>query len=259
MSRKRQALVSVAGRGQVRTLAWDYRAGERLPPHRHGWHQLVYATSGVMTVTTPAGTWVVPTNRAVWILAYVEHAIEMSGRVSMRTLYLSPRLNTPLERECGVVSVTPLLRELLLRAVALGGLERRVPTERRLLDVLLDQLRELRADALHLPFPRDPRALRVAERLAASPGDSVPLGRVARDAGASKRTLERIFYRETAMTLGRWRQQLRLAQALRLLGAGEPVTTCALEVGYESPSAFVQVFRRTFGVTPRRYFEQPHR
>jgi AraC-like DNA-binding protein len=174
----------------------------------------------------------------------------------MRTLYLAPRLSRSLPAGCQVLSVSPLLRELILHAVALGGLHRRVPAQARLIGVLLDQLRVLPAPALTLPQPRDPRAVKVAGALRANPGDPRPLA-VLVGRGASLRTLERRFRVETGMTLGRWRQQLRLVEALRLLAVGAPVTSVALDVGYDSPSAFVSVFRRTFGTTPGRYFRAP--
>jgi AraC-like DNA-binding protein len=56
------------------------------------------------------------------------------------------------------------------------------------------------------------------------------------------------------MTFGRWRQQFRLLEALRLLATEKSVTVVALEVGYDSPSAFIAMFRRAFGTTPSRYF-----
>jgi AraC-like DNA-binding protein len=95
----------------------------------------------------------------------------------------------------------------------------------------------------------------VAAVLRANPSDPRPLAEIV-GRGASLRTIERLFQVETGMTFGRWRQQLRLVEALRLLAVGEPVTSVALDVGYESPSAFVSAFRRTFGVTPGRYFRQ---
>ena len=78
---------------------------------------------------------------------------------------------------------------------------------------------------------------------------------MAKQVAASPRTLERLFQKETGMTFGRWRQQLRLLHALRLLAAGRPVSAIALEVGYDSPSAFIAMFKRTLGTTPYRYFE----
>jgi AraC-like DNA-binding protein len=99
------------------------------------------------------------------------------------------------------------------------------------------------------------RAMRVAEMLLESPGDSRSLADVCRKCGASKRTLERLFLEETQLTLGRWRQQARLLHAIKLIAGGEKITTAALDAGYNSPSAFITMFKRLLGSTPARYFD----
>lgn len=236
----------------MRVLAWEYPADEHITPHYHDWHQFIHAVSGVMTVETAGAHWVVPTNRAVWVPGGVTHAIHISGKVAMRTLYLAPRLGT--ERECRVVSVPPLVRELVLHIVEIGGLDRRVAREKHLLDVLLDQLAALPADSLRIERVRDERADRVARRILDDPGERATLDALAKHAGGSKRTIERAFKVETGMTFGRWRQHVRLAHALRLLAAGRSVTSVALDVGYDSVSAFVSSFRAIYGVTPGRYY-----
>src|SRR4051812_20440860 len=109
MSTKRQVPFHGYGRGQVRTLSWRYTPDERIESHHHTWHQLIYSVSGVMTVETAAGAWIVPSHRAVWVPAHVDHAIEMSGVVDLRTLYFSPRLRWDAPRGCRVVSVPPLV------------------------------------------------------------------------------------------------------------------------------------------------------
>ena len=86
------------------------------------------------------------------------------------------------------------------------------------------------------------------------PSDSRSLIELSKFAGASKRTLERLFKHETGLGFGKWRQQLRLGHALRLLAAGDTVTTVATDVGYDSVSAFISAFRITFGKTPGQYF-----
>jgi AraC-like DNA-binding protein len=88
----------------------------------------------------------------------------------------------------------------------------------------------------------------------ADPADRRTLAAWARPAGASVRTLARLFTRETGMGFRGWRQQVRLLRALERLAAGEAVTTVALDLGYDSPSAFVAMFRRALGTTPGRYF-----
>jgi AraC-like DNA-binding protein/quercetin dioxygenase-like cupin family protein len=240
----------------VRTLSVGYQSGTVLDHHSHDWAQLVYATEGVMTVQTDEGTWVVPSHRAVWIPAGVGHSITMSGWVSMRTLYLVPRLVGALPKRCCVVAVPPLLGQLIMHAIGQGALRRAVPEQRRLAAFLVDQLRALPAVPLELPLPRDGRALRVALRLREDPGASASVDALARDAGASRRTLERLFQCETGMSFGRWRQQARLLHALRLLARGEAVTAIALEVGYESVSAFITAFSGALGTTPGRYYRR---
>lgn len=253
MSKIRQA-VHPFDEAQIRTFGVNFPTGNIVLPHADDWHQLIYASQGVMTVHTDKGSWVVPSHRAAWVPAGIEHRIEMIGPVAMRTLYVSARLARSLPVECCVVNVSPLLRELILRAVDWGALTPKVPAQRRLIGVILDELKVLRTIPLQLPKPADHRALRLAEWLRANPAECDSLDRIVKRAGASRRTIERLFQAEAGMSFGQWKQRLRLLHALQLLAAGEPVTTVALEVGYNSTSAFIAMFKRALGTTPSRYF-----
>jgi AraC-like DNA-binding protein len=238
----------------VRSFAVRHWGGYVIPRHTHDWHQLIYASEGVMWVQTSQGDWVVPPNRAVWVPAGVEHGIEMAGTVLVQTLYLAPGIWGSLPDRCSAVNVSPLLRELIRHTIALGYLDHNIPERARLIAFLVDQLVSLPAMPLQLPAPSDARARRAAAWLRAHPDDPGLIKQMARRVATSPRTLERLFRRETGMTFGKWRQQLRLLHALRELAAGKPVTSVALEVGYDSPSAFIAMFRRTLGATPYRYF-----
>jgi AraC-like DNA-binding protein len=237
----------------VRTLAAGYSSGTVLEHHAHDWAQLVYACEGVMSVRTENGTWVVPSHRGVWIPARVGHSIAMSGWVSMRTLYLAPAVVRDLPSRCCVLPVPPLLRELILHAVAKGPLHRDVPEQRRLIDFLRDQLRTLPVMPLELPMPRDARALRLAQRWQEEPAAVAPLDDLVHTAGASRRTLERIFQRETGMSLGRWRQQARLLRHRRWRGAAVRRLRSRSARG---PSAFIAAFSLVLG-TAGRYLVNP--
>jgi len=241
-------------RFQIRSLALNCPPGYEVHPHSHEWHQLIYASRGAMSVNTADGSWVVPSKRAVWMPAKITHEIEMIGSVSMRTLYLKPDLNGPLPKHCHVIEVTPLLRELILHTIDIGMLDRNVPSQRRLIGIIVDQLSAVAAVPLKLPMPNDARALRIAEALRESPGDTTSLAHLSRKAGASKRTIERLFQAETEMSFGKWRQQMRLLHAVRLLALGESVTAAALEVGYDSTSAFIAAFKTVLGTTPGQYY-----
>jgi AraC-like DNA-binding protein/quercetin dioxygenase-like cupin family protein len=254
-SRKRRGSALDRGDGiVVRSYSVRHFQDYTIPPHAHDWHQLIYATQGVMWVHTAEGDWVVPPNRAVWVPANVQHGIEMTGAVLVQTLYLSTRIKRPLPKRCCAVNVSPFLRELVRHTVKLGTLDRNDPVHARLIGVLLDQLGVLPTIPLQLPWPIDARAQNAGAWVREHLDDPDSTGQVAKRAALGVRTLERLFQKETGLTFGKWRQQLRLLHALRLLAAGRPVTAVALDVGYESPSAFIVMFKRTLGVTPHRYF-----
>jgi AraC-like DNA-binding protein len=223
---------------------YEFAHGHVIPEHFHPEDQLVYASMAVMTVGTSQGTWVVPAHRAVWIPARTPHSIVMSAPVSMRTLYLRARMARRLPRTCCVVKVSSLLHELILHACTYPTLSRRSNIHAHLidlLDLLIDQLETVQAIPLQLPNPSDAR---VAEILQRNPADSNSREATCRRAGASKRTIERIFQEVTRLSLGKWRPQLRLMRSLQLLAAGEKITHAALEAGYSTPGAFSAMFRR---------------
>ena len=255
MSKKRQG-VEICPKlpSPVTALAYDLEHGRIIPEHLHPEDQLVYACQGVMTVRTGAGTWVVPAQRAVWIPARIPHSIQMSGAVSMRTIYLRARMVRRLPRTCCGVNVSPLLQNLILHLCTRGKLSRRSKIHAHLIDVLIDQLEAVRTVPLQLPALADSRAARVASTLQGDLGESHSLEWACREAGASKRTIERIFREETRLSLGKWRQQLRLVRSLQLLAAGEKISSAALEAGYSTPSGFIAMFRKALGTTPRKYF-----
>lgn len=206
-----------------------------------------------MALEAEAGSWVVPPHRAVWIPAATQHALETLGRVTLRTLYLHPRLAPRSSRRCQVLHVTPLLRELILDIVASGFLDRRRRPQARLASVLVDRLAAAPEVPVDLPLPQDPRARRVADRVRSDPSGSAPLEVLADGSGATLRTLERLFVKETSLSFGRWRRHARLVQAVRQLGEGHSVTQVALDCGYASTSAFIAMFKRELGTTPGRY------
>ncbi|MEK9670968.1 MAG: helix-turn-helix transcriptional regulator [Rhodospirillaceae bacterium] len=240
-------------------LATDYAAGAATRSHVHPRAQLVYATSGVMAVTAKVedkttGVWVVPPERAVWMPGGMEHQVSFPTDVEMRSLWVRPDAADGLPDHCCVVTVSPLLRELIRAAVDLPLEYDQDGPAGRLMAVILDQLEALDQAPLHLPLPEDARLKRITGALTLDPADARTLDDWAKTAGASARTLARLFVNETGMTFGAWRQQARLLKALKLLAAGQPVTATALDLGYDSPSAFIAMFRKALGVSPGRYF-----
>lgn len=256
MSNSRQTIEYVP----VRSFGVTFAHGRHVlphhtvPPRAPDWHKLIYATRGVLTVRTHQSAWVAPPHRAVWIPARVDYRVEMHGTVALRALYLKPgrRVFAGATRDCAVVNVTPLLRELIQRTVHIGALDFRVREQARLAGVIFDELRVLVAQPLQLPLPRDPRAEKFAA-FASAGGFTV--AQMLRKSAASRRTMERLFRDETGMSLGQWLRRRKLLDALRRLAAGDPVSSIAYDLGYNSPSAFIAMFRRELGQTPTRYFD----
>ena len=239
----------------VVAMAKDYPNGHLIPFHQHARSQLLYASSGVMTVTTGNGIWVVPPLRAIWIPALLEHQISCSGRLSMRTLYIKPEVAPNLPRACCVVSVPPVLRELILYATTLPHLYKPDSPEERIMNVILDLVQTLKVTPLDLPIPRDGRLQKIFRGLSENPADNRTLEDWGKTVGATSRTLARLFRSETGMSFAQWRQQVRILEGLRRLAREEPVTTVALDLGYDSPSAFIAMFRKALGRTPGQYFK----
>jgi AraC-like DNA-binding protein len=259
MPRKRQREISrksLDGSILVRTYGVTFSEGYVSNTHHHQWDQFTYATHGVMTVKTESGTWVIPPHRAVWVPAGIQHLEVMSGPVAARSLFFVPGLAKSLPRECTAANVSPLLRELILATIRLGFLDAKIPAHSRMIAILLDQFETLAEAPLQLKTPSDSRALRVASFLETAPDSTESLKILARRAGASKRTIERLFRTETGVSFQQWRQRLRAIHSLRLLASGESVTGVALAVGYSSTSAFIAMFRRELGSTPRRIWKE---
>jgi AraC-like DNA-binding protein len=253
LKHKRRASSDAEATVTIRTFGATVSTGQIIPPSSPSWHQLIYSAAGAMTVHTSGGIWVLPPHRALWVPAGLDYRVELSSRVALRMIYVSVRASRSLPSDCCVVNVSPLLRELIFHCVRLAKLDVRIKEQRRLAGVLLDQLRYLNIVPLQLPWPRDPRAIRLAAKLRSDPAADISVGALANQSGGSRRTVERLFKAEVGMSVGQWRRKLRLLYALGLLASGRPVTKVALELNYNSASAFVAMFKRELGDTPKRY------
>lgn len=235
--------------------AWTVKGAHRIAAHQHARAHIIYPTRGTYWVVTPQGSWVVPANQAVWIPSQVYHEVFSNDSMSAQLLFVDPAYCDSLPRECVVLNVSPFLRELINKAVANGNDYVPEGREARLVRVLLDELAAMTPAPLHLPLSHDKRLRRFMRALIECPADDRSFEELACEAGASTRTLARLFSKDTGKTFGEWRKQLRLLEAVDRLGQGYTVTRVALDLGYSSASAFIAMFRRTLGVPPGRYVQ----
>ncbi|MFS3137659.1 AraC family transcriptional regulator [Gluconacetobacter sacchari] len=237
----------------VAALASDHPDGEHIAPHSHPRAQLIHTLGGVMTVTSGEGSWVVPAGRAVWMPPREEHGIRIAGDVSMRTIFVREDARSSLPLTCEVIEVSAFLREAIVTATRIPLDYAPTSRDERVMELILDEIEAAPRLHLHVAMPRDPRLGRLCERLIADPSASVTLEDLAAEIHVSGRTLARLFHRELGMSFGEWLRRMRLLLSLPRLAAGASVLQVALEHGYDSPSAFAAMFRRTLGVSPTAY------
>ena len=268
MSRKRQPLSLPARRSTdpldyqrvpraVAAMPKDFVAGFEVLPHTHERAQLIYATAGTMRVSTDNGMWMVPPQRALWMPTGVRHSIVMLSDLTMRTLYLREDAAEFMPEVCRVLPVSPLLRELIVRATELPLDYDEDGPAGLVVALIIAELRGLQSLPLQLPMPSDPRLRALCQALLDTPGDQRTLDEWAVTLNASARTLARHFQSETGLSFGAWRQQARVLEAMGRLGNGAPVTQVALDLGYDSVSAFSAMFRRAAGASPSAYRYRP--
>jgi AraC-like DNA-binding protein len=225
-----------------------------------GWHShsegLLFAVvQGLATMRTDTGTWTMLPRQIGWLPPGTRHCGHSFGKAEALFLYLRADVCRSMPEHPCVLRMSALSHALMERLDGLAG-ALPLPRVERMLQVLLDEIREASEVPLHLPLPRDQRLLRMAGALNAAPDDDTSLDGWASALGIGRRTMIRRFAQETGLSIGQWRQQLRLVKALELLAEGQSVTTAALSVGYSSVSAFISCFRQRFGVTPSKYFSR---
>lgn len=239
----------------VTSLTDEYPAGFVDDWHSHERNQVVYATKGVVSVTTETGSYVIPPQRALWIPAKMPHMATSRTDVTLKTLYIDSGSRQGLPTECRVFSVSELLKALINQAVNFPVLYDLDSREGRIMHLLLDEIEMMPVDKLSIPMPHDRRLARICQQFMRDPAQNQSLDEWSHDAGMSRRTFTRLFRQQTQLSFANWCQQVRLLEALSRLATGVPITTVSYDVGYSSTSAFTSVFHKTFGVPPSKYYE----
>ncbi|WP_271598159.1 AraC family transcriptional regulator [Bradyrhizobium sp. CCBAU 45384] len=241
---------AVALRSGILSNDWTYDR------HQHRKSQLLYSQRGILCCETANTVWLVPPGCALWIPGQLAHSARGAGLVECHCLYIEPSAAKSLPKTCCTISISPLIRELILRVAELPECYPLGGREDRLVMTLLDELSEAPTSSLNLPMPREARLRRLAEMLIADPSAKTSFANWASALGMSERTLSRLLLQEIGMSFGRWRHQLHVILAVQRIASGESVKTVALELGYENASSFVNMFRKTLGKPPVRYLTE---
>lgn len=241
----------------VVVTANDYAAGFSFPVHAHRRGQFAFASCGTISVSTPAGCWLVPPQRACWVPAGISHEMTMNGPVTMLNAFVSQDAAQAeqLPAYCSVYGVSALLKQLLEEAVDLPAMYDEGGRAGKLMGLLVAEIASMPPLSLHAPLPGDLRLAAACRRLFDAPSIAVSLDMMAAEVGMSRRTFSRFFREQTGVSFAEWRQQVCLLAAIQRLSEGQSVTRVGLDLGYASPSAFASAFRRVLGQTPSQYLE----
>ncbi|MDE1005742.1 MAG: helix-turn-helix transcriptional regulator [Paraburkholderia fungorum] len=221
-----------------------------VPDHRHRKGQLVFSLGGSVTCRVPGGLWMVPPHCGVWIPGGMAHSNLATANARLFFVYIEADL-VVLPDRCCTISISPLLRELI---VELSDLTQHDDgREARLIGVFLGELPRMPVQQLHLPLSAEPRLKRIAAALVKNPADRRTLAEWASHVALSESSLARLVVKETGLTFGRWRQQLHLIVAIRELASGASVQRVSADLGYESATAFITMFKKALGKPPARY------
>lgn len=238
----------------VVAVRWHYTGGTHIPPHSHERHaQFAHVIEGVVMMQTDAGRWMVPPGHAIWIPHGLVHWLDMLGDVSLHLIYVAGSEAPTENAGIRVMGMSALMGALLPEAVEANAAGRKTSRDRHLLALVVEEIPHLPTRAMSLPFPSDPRLVRLCQDFLENPSPHSSIDAWAERLGMSRRSFTRLFHRETGTSLALWRQQACLLTALPRLADGVPVTTIALDLGYDSAPAFTTMFKRLLGASPSLY------
>jgi AraC-like DNA-binding protein len=247
-----RAGVQVEAPRPVFVRTFEYPQGYAGNAHRHRLGQLVYPVRGVVSIESAGGTWVVTTRSAVAIPPWHEHRVSAYGNASIRSVFVDPDVHPTLLTQAVTVRISDLLHELIREAgryytdVAADGVATSIIG---LITKLLPTM-PIAQDSIWVPRIESPLLREIAAAHEHDPGDSTTANEWARRLGFSPRHFARVFKAETGVPFSSWHALVQVRHALVQLAAGQSVTRVAMDLGYSSTSAFIEMFKRHTGRTP---------
>lgn len=239
----------------VLAFAFKRRAAEDwAPEHSHPRGQLFALTRGLLIVEAGNERWMFPSQRCAWIPLGCKHAARSVGGVAGSMVHLSAQTCRGLPKRPCTFNSSELLFAIVNRILTWDARRPLNASKKHLIAMLREEIRQPDRQPLRLTMPREKRLARVAAAVLNDVGDDRTLEDWAHFAGMARRTFMRAFSSHVGMSFGRWRQQARLFAALEMLAQRKSVTEVAVAVGYDSLSAFIEMFRTTLGTTPQSYF-----
>lgn len=214
--------------------------------------KLIYACNGLLIVHSRVGHWVVPPTMVLRLQEGSAYRTYNAEHVALQKLVFSETLNQYLPIQDALYTLTPKSRKIIRQLAS--SVDDRQPNDKKMLALInkLNQAgtRKHKMLPLCLGLPSDPRLACIHHYEYANLDAPKTLQDWASELKNDTRTLHRLFVQEFGMSFVQWRQQTRLLIALEWLAGGRQVIDVALDLGYQSQSAFTAMFRRNVGITP---------
>ena len=231
------------------TNRFDAATGGVTRWHAHDCGQFILVETGTSHLYTELGTWIIPARRVAWVPPGVLHASRSSGG-GRGWVLIPPLMLQDLPPRVCVLRISALMIAALQRVAQLDSDD---PMEALLWRVIAQDMRSAQPEPLEVPLPSSARLLKAAHKVLANPTAAISLDRIAAHAGMSRRSFARHFRSQTGLSFARWRRAVIAQHSLELVASGHKISSVATDVGYESVSAFIAMFRRQYGESPRQF------
>lgn len=233
--------------------------GEWTSWHEHpSWAEFVVLLSGSAVVETSKLNYLANESQCIWIPPRTNHTFYTLEAAANRTIFIHESLFQNEERfhSCQILNSSTLLKELV-KVVDDWRLDLANEKDRRMAHVIWDVIQRAEPAITGITMPRNSKLQKLANTFLENIEEPISIEEWSKEFGMSSKTLSRVFFRETGMTIGQWEQRAKMDHAYRLLRSGESVTDTALACGYHSVSSFITTFKKQFGTTPGSLIENP--
>ncbi|MEI9749972.1 helix-turn-helix transcriptional regulator [Moellerella wisconsensis] len=221
--------------------------------HTHPFGQLLYVVCGIMEMVVEGQHYIAPPEFCIWIPAQTEHSSYNKSSVNFQIIDFNHQLSGQFPAYTCVIRLSPIFRAIMTDLYSRKVVEPESPEDRRLAQVLIDQLKYLPAEDSYLPGTKDKLLAPILSALQHDPANNDSLACWAKRGYTSERTLSRRCQQALGMSFSEWRQRLRYLHAVAGLTQGKTIHQVALDVGYSSSSAFITMFQQISGLTPERF------
>lgn len=231
----------------------DIAANSRIEGKSQGRGKFFYVRSGVVAIITEQGRYLVPPEQGLWLTPDIVYQLVAVSQVQLLSFSFENKTNTALPKQCTVLQVVPFMQSLIDQVSLIATNEDKQRSLQLILQLLLEQLGLAAQLQLLLPAVKDQRLIAITRKQQKFPALKTDLVAWGKFVNSSPRTLSRLFKKETGITYSEWKQMLAIHIAIIELYLGESILTIANNLGYESSSAFIYMFKKQMGVTPSHF------